>query len=204
LIAFLLVILGWSRPAEANLLLTLDESSYTINGIGNTVAVEVFVSQNSTGTQVGVGNELLTGAIQMTFATAGAATVVSNSNVTFNPAWDSGSVSSSTSGPNTLVNLGVTSLAGFSSLSPPLLLGTFVFTGQFVGSTTITVASLAPGPSFITAQGDNLDPTSGPSAQIVVTSAVPEPGAVMLLGIGGLVLGAGWLRRRARTAATST
>src|SRR5262245_58495046 len=58
LIASLLLIVGWSRPAAADLVLTLDMPSYTINGVGNTTAVEVFVSQNASGPQVGVGNEL--------------------------------------------------------------------------------------------------------------------------------------------------
>jgi hypothetical protein len=202
LIASVLLLMSWPRPAAADLILSLDQSSYTINGIGNTTAVEVFVSQNSTGNQVGVGNELLTAAIELTFPTAGAATVVSPADVTFNPAWDSGGPPIFTpSGTNTLVDLGVVSLLGFSNLSPPLLIGTFIFTGQFVGTTSISVASLEPGPSFITANPNDpvSDPTNTPGAEInVVSNAIPEPGTAALLGIAGLTLGVGWLRYRAK------
>lgn len=199
LIASLLLFMSWSRPAAAGLILSFDKSAYTISGVGNTTAVEVFVSQNSSGNQVGVGNGLLSAGVEVTFATAGAATVVSTGDVISNPAWHSSSVLITVSGPNTLVDLGLTSLAGFDDLSSPLLLGTFLFTGQFSGATTVEVTSLQPGPSFITAN-PNLpisDPANTPDALINVTSgAVPEPSGLVLLGIASLMLGAGWLRCR--------
>jgi hypothetical protein len=201
LIASVLLFMIWPRPAAADLILSLDQSTYTINGVGNTTAVQVFVSQDSSGNQVGVGNELVTAAVELTFATAGAATVVSTANVTPNPAWDSSSVLIKTSGSNTLVDLGLTSLAGFSNLSPPLLLGTFIFTGQFVGTAPISVASLQPGPSFTTANPNEpiADPANPAFAEInVVSTAIPEPTAAALVGIAGLTLGAGWLRYRTK------
>src|SRR5262249_6343894 len=148
ILAFTLGILAGPRPAEAGLILSFDASAYTINGVGNTTAVEVFVSQDSSGNQVGVGNELLSAGIELSFSTTGSAVVLSSSDVTPNRAWDSSSVLFSTSGGNTLVDLGLTSLAGFSSLSPPLLLGTFLFTGESIGITSISVSALGPGPSF--------------------------------------------------------
>jgi hypothetical protein len=200
-LASFLGMLSWSRPAAADLVLSFDMSSYTINGVGNTTAVEVFVSQTSSGPQVGVGNELLSAGIELSFPTAGTATVVSTADVTPNPAWDSSSVMTSTSGPNTLFDLGLTSLAGFSSLSPPLLLGTFTFTGQSLGTTSITVSSLGPGSSFITANPNEpvQDPSNTPGARITVISSgkVPEPAGWMLMGIAAAGLGClDRLRRR--------
>jgi hypothetical protein len=202
LLALFLGILGWSRPVAAGLVLTFDMSTYTINGVGNTTAVEVLVTQTSSGPQVGGGNELLSAAIELSFPTAGTATVVSTAEVTPNPAWSSSSVLLKTNGPNTLVDLGLTSLAGISSIpSTGLLLGTFVFTGHSPGTTQISVTTETPGPSFITAQGNDLDPTNTPSASInVVSGAVPEPSALVLLCAAGVTLGGGWLGRRARSA----
>src|SRR5262245_23038548 len=116
LIAALLLISSWCRPAAAGLVLSFDQSSYTINGVGNTTTVEVFVSQTPSGPQVGPGNELLTAGIELSLATAGAATVLSTADVTGGPAWDSSSIQSSTNGPNTLIDLGLTSLFGISDL----------------------------------------------------------------------------------------
>jgi hypothetical protein len=203
LLALLLGILGWPHQATADLILSFDAAAYTINGVGNTTAVEVFVSQNSFGNQVGVGNELLSAGIELSFATSGSAVVLSSADVTANPAWDSSSVLLSTSGANTLVDLGLTSLLGFSSLSPPLLLGTFLFTGESSGTTSITVSALGPGPSFSTAD-PNLpvaDPTNMPGSRITVQTSgfVPEPTGLVLMGIGGVTVGAfGWLRRRTK------
>ncbi len=200
----LLVALAWAcpRPAKATLVLSFDESSYSIPGVGNTTAVEVLVSQIAGGPQVGVGNELLSGAVTLSFATSGAAVVPSVSDVTFGSAWDSGSVISSTSGTNTLMNLGVVSLAGIANIpSTGLLLGTFTFTGMSIGSTTISVSTETPGPSFITVQGNDLDPTNTAMATInVITPAiVPEPGSLTLLSIASVTLGMGWLRLRRKS-----
>ncbi len=205
LIACFLVILGWSRPAEADLVLSFEQMNYTIDGVGNTTALEVLVAQTPHGTQVGPGNELLTAGITVSFATTGAATVVSTADVTPGPAWDSSGVSVSASGPNTLINLvlGQILSPGF-DLSSPVLLGTFIFTGQSIGMTMVDATTISPGSNFITVQDDVVDPTNTASATIsVVAGAIPEPSAVVLWGIGGLVLGAGWLRFRPRTVAAS-
>jgi hypothetical protein len=202
-IASILLGLAWSRPAAAGLVLSFDQSSYTIPGVGSTRAVEVFVSQTAGGQQVGPGNELLTAAVELSFPTSGAAIVASTADVTAGPAWDSSSVLMSTSGLNTLFDLGLTSVFGISDLSSPLLLGTFVFTGQSIGTTTAGVATLGPGPSFITVNGDELDPTDTPQARITV-SGVTEPVALTLLSIGCfLTVGTAWLRRRPRSMAAS-
>jgi len=202
-IAFLVVtlILAAAQPASAELVLTFDKSHYDIDGVGAMTTIEVFVSQTSDGPQVGPGNELLTAGVELTFATAGAAIVASPSDVTAAPSWDSSALLVATNGSNTLVDLGLTSLLGISDLSTPLLLGTFVFTGQSLGDTVTVVASLGPGPSFITTLGDVLDPTNAATAVITVSSTpvVPEPGAIVLASIGGLI-SAGGLRLSRRRA----
>ncbi len=205
LIACFLVILGWSRPAEADLVLSFDQLDYTIPGVGDTTALEVLVSQTSHGTQVGPGNELISAGITVSFATSGAATVVSPADIIPGPAWDTAGVSVSTSGPNTLINLvlGQFLSPGF-DLSSPVLLGTFVFTGQSIGMTMVDATTISPGSSFLTVMGDIVDPTNTASATISVAGAIPEPNAVVLLGIGGLMLGVGWLRIRGKTLSTSS
>jgi hypothetical protein len=206
LIASVLLFMGWTRPAAADLILSFDQSNYTINGVGNTTAVQVFVSQTAGGPQVGPGNELLSAAIELTFPTTGAATVLSTADVTGGPAWDSSNVQTSTSGANTLFDLGLLSLLGISDMSHPLLLGTFDFTGQSPGRTSISVATLGPGPSFITVQGDVLDPTNTPNAEIIVQgqTAVPEPSSLMLMCLGGVTLGGRWLSYRLKRARASS
>jgi hypothetical protein len=201
LIALVLVVLGWSRPATAGLVLEFNESIYTINGVGSTTSVQVLVTQNSTGPQVSPSNTLLTGGVALSFPTAGVAAVLSMANVTGGPAWDNYGVAFTTSGANTVVNLTVSSLAGISSIpTSGLLIGTFVFTSSAVGSEGISVATLGPGISFITSGDDDLDPTNVPTAMINVTSsAIPEPGALVLLCAAGVTLGSGWLCRRIRS-----
>ncbi|APW61816.1 hypothetical protein [Paludisphaera borealis] len=199
-IAFLIVTLPLvlAQSASAALILSLDKSYYTIDGVGNTTAVQVFLSQTPDGPQVGAGNELLSAGIELTFATTGAATVGVATDVTPAPVWDASSVNISTNGSNTLVDLGLVSLLGISDLSSPLLLGTFVFTGQSLGGTDVSVATLEPGSSFITAQGDVLDPTSAADAVVTVVSAtIPEPSALVMASLGGLISagGCGWYRR---------
>jgi hypothetical protein len=205
LVAALLCLWFCSRPATAALVLSLDTTTYTIVGVGNTIDVNVFVSQTPTGPQVGPGNELLTGAIELSYPTGGAAAVLSQAAVTAGPAWDASSVVTSTNGGDTLYDLGVSSLAGISDLSSPLLIGTFVFTGQSLGSLPISVSVEQPGISFITVQGDDLDPTNTPpTAQVnVAPSAVPEPSAILLSFLGGITLAASLLCLRAKRARTS-
>jgi hypothetical protein len=198
-LALSLLVLAWPRPAAATLVLLFDESTYTIPGVGKTTNVEVLVEQTAGGTQVSSTNPLLTAAVELSFPTSGAAVVTSSADVTPNPAWSSSAVNVKTSGSNTLIDLGLTSLAGFGSIpSTGLLLGTFTFTGESLGSTTISVSSETPGSSFGTPGGD-VSPTNTPTATInVVTAVVAEPAGLTLLSISGSTLALVWLRRRTK------
>jgi hypothetical protein len=185
--------LGGSGRAEAGLLLSFDQSSYKVGDPGSTVQVRVFVSQIAGGPQVGPGNELLTAGVKVSFNNPqGVAAVLSNSDVTKGPAWDVSSASVTT----TTTSLAETSLLGISNLTSPLLLGTFTFTSLTAkGTTTISVSRLDPTtPSFVTSQGDRIDPTNTATATI---TAVPEPATLgMILTGAPLLLGVWALRRR--------
>ena len=188
-----------ARPAAADLVLSLDRTTYDVVGVGATTTVQVLLSQTAGGVQVGPGHELGSAGIVLSFATAGAATVASTSDVTPGSAWDIGGPDFSTSGPNTLINLGLLSILGASDLSSPVLLGTFTFTAQSTGSTTITVSSLTPGSSFSTVNGDILNSPASVSGTITVSSgtpAVPEPSSLALAATAGLFAAFASIRRR--------
>jgi hypothetical protein len=188
------LIFGWSRAASADLFLEFDQANYTISGINGAAAVQVLVTQNSNGPQV--GNELLSGAVSLSFPTTGAAVVLSDLDFTTGPAWDAGLATIATSGGNTVFNVTVLSIFGIPDLSSPLLLGTVTFTGRFLGATTTNVSQFDPTtPDFITAMGGVIDPTNAASARIDVV-AVPEPASLTLFAAAALTYGAHRLGRR--------
>ena len=191
-----LFVLGRPGEASATLFLSFDKPSYTIaTNVLPTVQVDVFLSQTAGGTQIAPGNALLSAAIAVSFSNpSGIATIVSVGNVGGGPAFDSSSVG--LIGPK--ATLGETSLLGIGNLSSPLLLGVFTFTAQAQGTTTISVATLGPGPSFGTVGGSFLDPTNTATATITV---VPEPAtAMMVLSAAGTIgMVACWRRRRGST-----
>ena len=190
--------LGGHRPAEAASalsVLSFNSSNYTVIG-GQTVQVEVFLSQNSTGgmdTPITAGNGIILAGIQVSFNNpSGVAAVLSPTGIMQGPLFDPGATPSLSATQATLAETSLFSPSGLSSL--PLLLGTFTFTGLKVGTTQITVTAIPPlsTPSFTTFQGNNLFPTSA-TANINV---VPEPSSIVLLLTGGpLLLGALALRR---------
>ncbi len=189
----LALILSWPARASAALLLSFDQATYTSPGIGASVQVPVYLSQTLGGPQVGIGNELLTAGITVSFNNpSGIASILSALDITPSPAFDSSSAGVTL----TQATLGETSIAGIADLSNPLLLGTFEFTGQALGVTTIDALSLTPGLSFVTSGGDVLDPTNVPTALVQV---VPEPASGILacsaIGALGII---GW-RRRSKT-----
>jgi hypothetical protein len=192
--ALVLAVSGGAVPARASLVLSFDSPSYAIANIGGTATVNVYVSQVAGGPSVGATNPLFTGGIELTFATAGAAIETS---FTASPAWDSSSAGTAPSGPNTIVSLTTLSVSGIANLTQPLLLGTFTFTGESLGSTTVTLSTITPGVNFIDLNGDDLDPTNKPTASIQVgPSVVPEPNSLALLALAGASALAGLVRLR--------
>jgi hypothetical protein len=195
---FALVALCCASTASAGLILETNQSTYTIPGVGLTTSVEILVSQDSTGPQVGVGNELLSAGIELSYPSSDRAAVLSLLDVSFGPSWDAGFPVLGISGPNDVVDIVLTSLAGIADLSTPLLLSTVTFTGLSAGSMPISVAQLDnTTPDFITLNGDVLDPTNTATATIEVQNgAVPEPGTLTLISLAGFILVARWLRSR--------
>jgi len=194
LLAIIFATAGWSRPSQGSLIFSFDSPSYAIANIGGTASVGLYVAQvPGTGPVINAANPLLTGGVQITFATTGAAT---ETNFTASPKWDNSSVGNTINGSNTVVSLTVLSLLGVSDLSTPLLLGTFTFTGRTLGSTMALAATIHPGINFIDRNGDNLDPTNTPTALIRVgpATSVPEPTSLILTIIGA-VSGLGGLGR---------
>jgi hypothetical protein len=156
--------------------LSFDQSTYSILAPGQTSLVSVYLTQTLGGIQIGAGNTLRTAAVNLLFnSPGGIASVLTATDVTGNPVFDSTSSSVSA----TSASLGETSIAGISDLSSPLLLGTFKLTGLTIGDATIQVSSLSPGPSFGTSQGNFLDPQNIPTATVSV-GVVPEPPAAVL------------------------
>ena len=181
---------GWPANASAELVLSFDQASYTISGIGSTVQVPVYLSQTPGGPQVGVGNELLTAGLTVSFDNPlSIASVLAVLDITPSPAFDSASAGVTT----TRATLAETSLAGISNLSSPLLLGTFMFTGESLGTTSISAATLTPGPSFVTAGANFLDPANIPTA---VINVVPEPSSIVLALLAAGTFGIAILLRR--------
>ncbi len=163
------------RIARGSLVLSFSQSAYLIGGVGGSVDVPVYATQVAGGPQVAAGNELLTaGTIVAYNHPSGVAAVLNASDVSGGPLWSS----SSSNALSATASLATTSVSGIADLSSPLLLGTFHFTGLALGSTTISVANLTPGPSFETTQGNVLDPTNTATA---IVQVVPEPSGLVLL-----------------------
>ena len=190
---------AWSSSAAANLVLSFNQSSYSPR-LGGSVSVGVYVSQVAGGSQVTAGNELLSGSIQLAFATTGPATVAGTGQVTTGPAWDAGTSSVLVSGSNTLFNTSVLSINGIANLTAPLLLATYTFSATSIGTQTIQVSQQDPtSPDFITINGNIVDPTNTPSATITVSPAVvPEPSSLILVTLGILAIGQSARQRQGR------
>jgi hypothetical protein len=163
------------RTAHGALVLSFSQTGYLIGDVGGSVDVPVYATQTVGGPQVATGNELLTAGVTVAYNNpSGVAAVLASSDVSAGSDWDS----SSANALSATASLATTSLSGIADLSSPLLLGTFHFTGLSLGTTTISVANLTPGPSFVTIQGNVLDPTNTATA---VVQVVPEPSGVALL-----------------------
>jgi hypothetical protein len=196
------LVLTWDAPVEANPILSFDQPSYTI-GIGQTVKVAVLVSQNSTGTQIGTSNPLISAGVALSFnnGVAAVTTITPISTAIFD--FSSSSTVPSTLGTASLQENVFLTGTGISSVSPPALLGMFTFTGLAYGSTQITLGPITPGNSFGTPNGAFTPAQVGTATATL--NVVPEPTSLIVMLTGApVLLGVVALRSRRLVAARKT
>jgi hypothetical protein len=180
-------------------------SGFTINSVGSTVAIQVYLLQTNTGTSNTLTtNGLVDGGLALQFSSTAPFTISSTSNITPNTAQFGGTNNTSltTSGGTTTATLQVHNntpvVAPTSGANANrILLGTFTFTGVSSGSAITVTAFPDPGSANnIDGAGNNLDGFISQS-QAAIT-VVPEPSTLVLTGllaVGGLT-GAAWRRYR--------
>jgi hypothetical protein len=182
-------------------------SAFTINGIGNTVDIRVYLLQTGGSTNLTAAG-LTDGGVSLQFSSSGHFTVSSASNITPNSAQFAGpnNTSLTTNAGTTSATLQVHNNSGV--LAPTtgadanrILLGTFRFTGTSIGSgLTVTALPDPMNPNNVDGNGVNLDSMIHSSSASI--SVVPEPGSLILAGLAGSALCFGaWRRRRAAVTA---
>ena len=166
-------------------------SSFTV-AVGLTVNVRVYLTQ-VTGTSLSNDGGLGSAAVRVTFGASPTASLTATTAAV--PPWQFGTLNGSdaTSG---VLNVG--SLNPVTPVSGRIFLGTFQFTGQSLGITSLSTADPNPGIGFdiITFNSFlDLDPQIvGPTNGLI--TVVPEPATVLLLAAGGLGLCRVLVRRR--------
>jgi len=185
--------------------------------VGNTITWRVYLTDLA-----GASAPFLNKSVNGTVGLAGAAATVSSSNAAIisvnstpappggnNPTtpnaagtqWAAlnGLISNSGSTSNS-INLNAGLLGGSvpADATGRIFLGTYTFSALSGGSASLTVNTR---PGFTVYAGDNsvLDPSLGSSTQGLTITAVPEPGSMLLCGLGAVGLAA--YRRRARKTA---
>ena len=171
--------------------------------VGQTVNVYVYLAQ--TGTTTGLSSSGLSSAGVALGFNQSVANVPSTSAITANPAFDANTPSTGT---------GTAQLKEFQVVSGPvvaptsgstanaILLGTFTFTGESAGNTSIvTSVPSSTTDSNVLGNGTGIDSLiQNSNAVIAVTAVVPEPSTLALSGLGALALGASAWRRWRRPA----
>ncbi len=184
------------------------QNNFTVS-VGGTVSIQVYLVQTGTTTTLNSPG-LQQGGVALDYA-VGAPFAVQNSNAitgNANFAYSNTNVGTTTNNGATVNTASVQNVSLTTPVTVPsgtnqILLGTFTFTGLSVGSdVTFTAQPTATGANNVDGNGHNLDGLiSGASAFISVT-AVPEPGSLMLTGLGAGALGLGvWKRRQKPLAA---
>jgi hypothetical protein len=167
---------------------------------GSTIDIKVYLVQS--GSDTGLSSSGLTdGGVKLNY-TASVAKVNSTSNITPNPAFDTSS--SSISSGSAILNVsqdtsGPVKASTTGTDANRILLGTFTFTGVSAGSTTVSTAD--PHPSLndnVLAGGTALDASILNSNAAITVTAVPEPGSLLLVGLGLAATAVTTVRRRLR------
>jgi hypothetical protein len=174
------------------------QTAFTIPTVGGTVQVAVFLrAQGTTLTTITGQGGYGTAAVRVNFNNpSGIANIASLANIAGGPAWASATTNNSNLASGFGV-LNVTSDFG-TGVAPDgsgrIRVGTFTFTGQAGGITTIGAVDPNAQFSDITTftLGTNLDSATAGSATITVA---PEPGSVLLCA-GGMAAVVAWRRRR--------
>jgi hypothetical protein len=180
----------------------ISNNSITVNQ-GGTLAIQVFLLQDNTGSSNGLNTlGLVNAGVQLNTQTATTANVTS---VATNPAFDPPQPGNTGIGANAfLIESAVVNPPVVSPNTDPnrILLGTFTFTGITGGQSTVSVTSL-PGSGADNVLSDNtvIDGLIQNSTLAITVNAVPEPGTMLLTGLGAAAIAFGsWRRRVARLA----
>jgi hypothetical protein len=197
-------------PTRADFTYQFADSSGTATNafsvtVGSTINIRVYLLQQGGSTNLS-SNGLVDGGVALQYSSSSPhASISSASNITPNSAFggpNNNSLSTSSGTTSAVVqvhdNAGVFAPTSGTDANR-ILLGTFTFTGNTTGSTTINTAFPdANNPNNVDGANNNLDSMVHlPTAAI---SVVPEPSAMALCGIGAVALGVGaWRRRRGKT-----
>jgi len=191
----LTITLGAAGSTQADLILFTYQPSYTLKGVGDTAEIQVLLRQEGAPI-IEPGNELISAAIAVAFDNPlGIAAVLADDDITPGGSFDSADAAAEA----TQAELAQVSLFGL-TLPEPRLLGTFRFTAQSLGTTTIQVTDLDPSTAdFSSVNNPNIDDLVQETTATI--TVVPEPSMRNMLAITFPVVGLlvhGLRRRRHR------
>jgi hypothetical protein len=216
-VAVLFTLIGstLANPARADFVWEFDlagvpTTNFIIPTVGGTVDVQIYLKENN-GTVLATQG-LFGAGVSVSFnSPSGVAAVLNPSDIILN----NGAAAFNDANP--VKDLSSTS-AGFSEATDfthfvfpdalnRILFGSFRFTAQSAGSVTITATRFRPPPTdaIVTGQNpggvplDSLVPNNSASI-LVVGTATPEPGSLLLASMAGMGLASYGIRRRLRAA----
>jgi len=175
-------------------------TSATVAGVGNSITLQVYAQDTSSGATVfnsqgGLG----TASVRVT-GVAGSASVISGSPDVGSTGWENGNTNGSNPPANVALNLFNINAGHLPDATGRVLLGTVTLRGDALGTFTVTAADPFPansGDVTLFGNGQSLDPLSPAQLQFMVVP-VPEPTGLLAAGVTGLLVAIG--RRRCRQA----